>query len=159
MLLYELFDITESVKIHRDNPGGDWLKYKQEDAMERYAPYRRGIPYKGLSGAATAWARNVLLPVSEVSKVEGVMNERRAPGDPQFDALMAKVQAEGFHPEYSVFVEINHLGEPWINEGNTRTAVAKALGIEYIPVDIQWMNGAEEVDGPWSPENVKRMAG
>jgi len=132
--------------VKRDNPADrgnvDWLLDKQKYSGP-----------KGLSGADTAWAREVDIPTELLAKMPGARGEVRGPGDPQYDALMKIVQEEGWKPD-PISVAINHRGEPFIYEGNTRAAVAKALGIEDIPGDIHWMNGAEKVDNEFSPEKI-----
>jgi hypothetical protein len=138
-----------------DNPGGDWLKRKQEDALADERNHKT-------KGATTAWVRpkdkegagNVSLPTSLLAKVPGMRGEVRGPGDPQFDDLLAKVKKEGWNNDSAILVKVNHLGEPVIPEGNTRVAVAKAIGQKTVPVWVDWQNGAEQTKGPWSPENI-----
>ena len=64
--------------------------------------------------------------MSELKTLPGVMREQRGPGDAQYDRLVADVQARGYTHENPVFVMVNHKGEAYLNEGNTRVAVADA---------------------------------
>lgn len=134
--------------IKKDNPadrgpsGMQWLLDKQANSGP-----------KGLSGADTAYTRQpVDIPVELLAKMKGAKDEVRGPGDPKFDALMKAVQEEGWKPD-PISVAINHRGEPYIYEGNTRTAVAKALGIDSVPGDIHWMNGGEMI-GNFTPQRI-----
>ena len=151
----------------RDNPGGDWLarkrQYAEEDAAQRGGKYGEGLTAKALSGASTAGMHEYpMLPVSELAKLPGVNNEQRyrRPGQPKYDRLMQQVrEAGGFDPvSHPVFVNVNHRGEAYLNEGNHRTAVAHALGVPHLKTEVRWFNGGERAPGPWSPENVARMS-
>lgn len=144
----------------KDNPGGDWLRGKQESAILSARKYPRGSSAKLLSGSVTAYAghgKPLMLPVSELSKVKGVSDENRVPGDYQFDELQKLVAESGYTNENPVMVFVNHLGQAYINEGNTRIAVANANGIPRIAAWVHWFNGGEDAKGDWSPERVAQM--
>lgn len=144
----------------KDNPGGNWLKGKQEDAVARAEKYPRGSTGKLLSGSVTAYAghnKPLMLPVSELSKVKGASDENRIPGDYQFDELKKLVDESGYTNENPVMVFVNQLGDAYINEGNTRIAVANAKGIPHIAAWVHWFNGGESVNGNWSPQRVAQM--
>lgn len=146
----------EEADYYQDNPAvsrgnTEWLLEKQRDADAWYRTT------KGMNGAITAKFRNpVDLPVSVVSQVPGERDEQRKPGEPQFDRLLKKVRKEGWKPD-PIDIYVNHRGEAFIYEGNTRAAVAKYLGIDTIPVYVGWLNGAEMVEGKWTPKNVLNM--
>ena len=149
-----------------DENGKKWLADKQRYAEEDMETDRKrgrvgppaGPMALGLNGATTAWVDSIDLPTEEVAKLRGVMGEKRVPGESQYDRLMENVRAEGFNQEKSpILIVVNHKGEPYILEGNTRTAVGKAIGAPTIRAEIRWYNGGEMVDGPFSPANVKRM--
>jgi hypothetical protein len=150
--------INKNIKI--DNPATsrgatDWLQNKIEDAeisMKRNDS--RTASGKGLVGATTARA-NIDIPISMLQNVSGAYNEKRMPGVPGFDDLLKTVKKEGWNPD-PISLAINHKGEPYIYEGNTRVAVAKALGIPSIPTTIHWMNGAENASGNWHIENFAK---
>ena len=101
------------------------------------------------------------LPSAFLNDLPGAANETRMAGDPQFDRLMASVKEEGFDPDQKgnrVVVGVNHLGQAYILEGNTRAAVAAASGVPNIRAEVRYFNGAEMVEGPFSPQNLSRIA-
>jgi hypothetical protein len=82
------------------------------------------------------------------------VDEVRVPGEPQFDSLIKKVEKEGFSDDYPILIQINHKGEPYITEGNTRVSVANMIDKPTIRASVNWQNGGDLVDGPFSPERV-----
>ena len=141
-----------------DNPGGNWLKGKQEDAYRGRSP----TASKGLLGTPTAFAgmdedKPLFLPVSELSKLRGVNDERRAKGDMQYDDLSEAVAKHGYTNESPVMVFVNHKGQAFLNEGNTRVAVARDNGVKSVKAWVHWYNGAENAPGSWSPKAVAKM--
>jgi hypothetical protein len=132
-----------------DNPAisygdKDWLARKQKHAEEKMAePSPGNASGKGLFGPSTAYTRRPIdMNVNFVSQLPGANDEKRIPGNYKFDALLQKVKKEGWDPT-PIMILVNHKGDAYISEGNTRAAVAKSLGIETIPAEIQWKNGAE----------------
>jgi hypothetical protein len=142
------------LNIRRDNPGGNWLKDKQEDA-EAVVRKRGNI---GASGPVTAWSDAVPVDPAMLSKIPGAMAENPVPGNPKYDALLESMSKKGFDPKESgpLLVGINHRGEPHIIEGNNRAAVAHALGIKSIPAEFRWFAGGEDAGG-FSAANIKDM--
>jgi hypothetical protein len=139
--------------LRQSNPGGDWLKGKQVTASKN--PDR-----KFMVGAVTAdigAETDVFLPTDVLSGLAGLENEVRRAGDPRYDALLADAQENGFDPDQKknkIVVAVNHYGQAYILEGNTRVAVAKALGVANVKAEVRYWNGGEDVDGPMSPDNV-----
>jgi len=140
-----------------DNPGGNWLLNKQrrvEEDMKTADPDT--FSSKGLSGPTTAYTKEpVMVPIELIKEVKGALNENRKAGDPRFDELMEKVSQEGFDPLQkgnAIVIGVNHKGEAFILEGNTRLAVAKELGLTNIRAEVRWYNGGEEVVGPLTPK-------
>lgn len=156
--------------VQYDNPGGQWLREKQEDAeaaMEKYkGNVLRSSFAKGLKGATTAYAGPVMLPTELLAGLPGASGENRRPGDPKFDELNALVERYGFQADQSgsdggsnaVLVGVNHKGEAYLIEGNTRTAVAASRGIPMIRAEVRWLNGGETAGGPITPEIVEAAA-
>ena len=149
-------------KIGVDNPGGQWLKSKVAKAEEDMATapdssYRS----KGLAGSTTAYTKTaVMLPVADLAGVPGAQNEAPAPGSRKYDDLAADVAARGFQQEQdgnAILVGVNHLGQPYLLEGNHRVAVAAANGIHTIRAEVRWYNGGETADGTFTPAKVKEM--
>ena len=146
-----------------------WLKVKQESAERRMAetPGGKGRQGKGIDDSETAYlSEPVDLPVDIVSKLKGANEEMPRSGvlyTPKgermfnkYDDLMEKVKANGWDEKKAgaIDISVNHRGEAFIEEGNNRAAVAKALGRQTIPVRIQWKNGGEQADGILHPSKV-----
>lgn len=108
-----------------------------------------------VEGTATRTAENVMLPVELLQTIPGTINESRGPGDGQYDQLLAAVESDGFRQDRPIDVRINHRGEAFIVDGNTRVAVAAERGVSEIPANVQWMNGAENVESPLTPSVVE----
>ena len=138
----------------RDNPGGDWLKYKQEDAEK----YHQRTNYIG--GAVTANFRNLRIPTSDLVQLRGAMGEEkhRKPGGVKYDRLAADVDANGWDdaPIHQIYIGVNHRGEAFIGEGNHRSQVAHDKGISHIWAEVRYFNGGEQVPGPWHPDEVRK---
>ena len=129
----------------------DWLSGKIKQA---------GKSEKLLDGATTAFLgttrdKPLFLDIDFISSLKGASDEVRKKGDLKYDRLKKSVDEEGFNPERSeILIEVNHKGEAYIVEGNTRVTLAKELGVPNIKAEIRYKNGAELVDGPFSPQNI-----
>jgi N12 class adenine-specific DNA methylase len=151
------------VKIGRDNPGGSWLARKVAIAEEemKTAPIS-SARRRGIVGPSTAYTKEaIMMPVAALAKLKGASGEVRKPGDPRYDELAADVAENGWQDDQrgnAVLVEINHLGQAYMTEGNTRVAVAAANGVPFIRADVRWLNGGEDLDGDLTPAKVKAMA-
>lgn len=106
----------------------------------------RGTSRNGITGAITAWFSDVDLDVDFLSTLPGHEGEDRRPGDPKFDWLSSEVKRSGWNPD-PVLVMVNHLGQAWVWEGNTRIAVARSIGQDRIPAEVRYWNGGELADG------------
>jgi len=162
-----LIDIIESAGheygYKQDNPviryGNDhaksWLEHKIELAVSSGDP-------TFLRGAVTAWMgqeRQLRLPTEVLARIPGAMNEKREPGEAQYDWLTKRVEENGWDDELAhILVAVNHEGSPYILEGNTRVAFAIRNGISDIAAEVRWFNGGEMVDGKWSPEEISKLA-
>ena len=143
----------------RPKSGGiEWLQNKieaAEKAMSRND--RETAAGKGLIGSTTAWTpKEMNIPLDILKNLKGGWNEKPAPGDTRYDRLSKKVQEEGWNPD-AIHISVNHLGVPYITHGNTRRAVANALGKSVIPATISWFNGAENVPGEWSADGFAKQ--
>lgn len=143
----------DTVLILFDNPGGAWLHEAQEWAVEKAK--LGGVLRRMIDGPTTGWARGITLPTSLLARVPGASGERRVAGERQYDGLLARVQREGWQPD-PILVCVNHLGEPYIVEGNTRVAIARDLAIACMPAEVRWKNGAELAGGLLSPMVVQQ---
>jgi len=141
----------------RDNPGGEWLEGKRA----RAAQYPGDKFMIGATTGVIGGRSSMFLPTNVLKGITGLENEVRRTGDPRYDALLADAQSGGFDPEQKgnkVVVAVNHFGQPYLLEGNTRVAVAHSMGIPKVKAEVRYWNGAENVDGPMHPENVFDMA-
>ncbi len=139
--------------IRRDNPGGEWLKHERRRADERVHSGDTKV-----SGAVTGYLKKPIeLDPSKLEVIPGAMNERRVPGEAQYDRLRPLIEAEGFRQDSPILVGINHLGDPYIIEGNTRAAVARDLGIDRIPAEVRYFAGGEDVEGLMMPNRLEEF--
>jgi hypothetical protein len=145
------------VDFTRDNPGGEWLEGKQARAAQH--PNR-----KFMTGSITGvigGRSDVFLPTHILKGIAGLNDEVRTTGIHKYDSLLSDAQKGGFDPDQQgnkVVVAVNHYGQPYLLEGNTRVAVAHTLGIPKVKAEVRYWNGAENVDGPMHPEKVFGMA-
>jgi hypothetical protein len=147
--------------VYRPDSGKEWLESNIRFTEERYADREPSM----LRGPITAnlGSRNtdMFLSTDELTQLPGAMGETRGPGDPNFDRLLEQIKTEGFDPDQAgnrVVVGVNHKGEAYLLEGNTRAAVAKELGIPNIKTEVRYWNGGEMIDGPYNPEAVAARA-
>lgn len=150
-------DRALSESFHVDNPGGEWLDSKRRWAEDAIAK-GRGTTKNGITGTVTAWFDEIELDVDFLSGLPGHEGEDRRPGDPGFDWLMGEVSRAGWDPD-PILVMVNHLGQAWVWEGNTRIAVARSIGQRRIPAEVRYWNGGETADGPCTPELVTAHSG
>jgi len=127
-------------KIARDNPGGDWLVHQERRAAQSTHP---------VSGAITAYTRRPIeMDPRKIRHLPGAMGERRVKGDEQYDRLHEAVKRSGgLHEDAPIVIGVNHIGKPYIIEGNTRTAVADDLGIRAVPAEVRYFAGGERYAG------------
>jgi hypothetical protein len=138
-------------KLRTDNPGGEWLENQRRRADETLDRNRLKV-----SGATTGYLKNrIELDPRKLAVIPGASGERRVPGDPQYDNLRPLVEREGLHSDSPILVGINHRGEPYIIEGNTRTAVARDLGLRSVPAEVRYFAGGEGVEGPMMPSRLE----
>lgn len=151
-----------------DNPGGDWLKENREYSESRgYLP--SGAP-KSFGKVTAVWRKPeklnevapVYLPVSMLAKLPGVMGEQGNVRENDLNWLVNHMGKTGKLPktdgrEYHPFITVDHRGMPFVSEGNHRIMAAAKLGWDYLPVEVRYFNGAENVDGPLHPDRLKAM--
>ncbi len=150
----------KTLKFHQDNPGGDWEKYKQEDAEadmknSRFKDHHRG---KGMRGPVTGYFNKPAhIPTSKLKHLPGAMGEERFRNDG--DKLKA-LEKEVGHPskfdtkEHPVFVAVNHKGHAYVMEGNHRIAYAAKHNIPHVHAEIRYYNGGEKAKGILHPDTV-----
>lgn len=139
----------------QDNPGGDWLKRKQEHAEKTMGEY------KGLRGNPTGFFKKPIeLPTSHLEDIKG------AEGEHNFRNHGSKLQAlektvghpSNFNTKNNpVMIRVNHRGEAYAWEGNHRIAYAAKHGIKTVHAEVTYHNGGEDVDGPWHPQKLQSI--
>ena len=133
-------------EIRTDNPGGEWLKHERARAIKNYG---QNNP---VTGAVTGYLRKPIhLDPQKLVNIPGARGEVRVPGEAQYDRLRPSVEKHGLYEDSPILVGVNHLGEPYIIEGNTRAAVARDLGIDRLPAEVRYFAGGEQVGGPMEP--------
>jgi hypothetical protein len=134
-----------------DNPGGEWLEHQRRRSAEHAS-------VSPISGAVTASLSRVVDvdPVS-LAAIPGARGEVRVPGESQYDQLRSAVEQEGFRRDSPILIGVNHEGQPYIIEGNTRAAVARDLGVPSIPAEVRWFAGGEQVPGGFSPARLPEI--
>jgi hypothetical protein len=139
----------------RDNPGGDWLKRKQEQAGEHFRGHK-------LSGAITGYFKHTLhLPVKHLTHIPGANGEHKYRDDHtshKHQELAKSVKEKGFNTEHdAILIGVNHHGEPHVLEGNHRLAHAAKHGIEKIHAEVRYWNGGEDAKGNFTPKHVASL--
>jgi hypothetical protein len=151
-------------KLRTDNPGGGWLKNKREQSIED-GKKKSGVPIR--FGSVTGYfregndVRKPLIPVEVLARLQGMNDEQNNVRQKDLEAIKKIMDETGRLPkapdgsDYAPFINVYQDGTAYVNEGNHRIMAAKALGFKYLPVEISYFNGAEEVkDGNLSPELV-----
>ena len=103
----------------------------------------------------------LFLKTSFLSTLTGANDEVRSGSDVRYQALRDKVSKEGFDPKQegnSIIVGVNHKGEAYIVEGNTRVAVASEFDVPSVRSEVKYWNGAEEVESDFSPDKIINFA-
>lgn len=139
--------IETPVEIKYDNPGGNWLINQRAEAARRYENSGSKI-----GGAVTGYTGVFDFPAKALESIPGSVGEKRVANETRYEALLKKIKAEGFKRESPILVGVNFKGEPYIIEGNTRAAVARAMGVESIPAEVKYYAGGEQAKGPLSPD-------
>jgi hypothetical protein len=149
-LMRESGSILDRLSYRQDNPAVsrgdvDWLQRKQRRAEE--------LTPKHMTGPVTGYFREPInIPTWLLERVEGALNERPTVGrNPKFERLLDRVLTEGWNPT-PISVGVNHKGTPYITEGNTRNAMARALQVPYLPGELYWLNGGELAESRFTPQ-------
>jgi hypothetical protein len=155
-----------SPELEVDNPGGNWLQENREySESQGYLP--SGAPRS--FGKVTAVWRDpnksdigtVYLPVSMLKQFRGVMDEQNNVRQKDLDWLTENMGKTKSLPktssgkDYQPFITVDQRGIPFVSEGNHRIMAAEKLGWEWLPVEVRYFNGGEQVDGPLNPERLK----
>jgi hypothetical protein len=150
-------EVEKKRDFFNDNPGGEWLEGKQA----RAAQYPDDKFMVGATTGVIGGRSSMFLPTHVLKGIAGLNDEVRTSGVHKYDSLLSDAREGGFDPEQKgnkVVVAVNHYGQPYLLEGNTRVAVAHSMGIPKVKAEVRYWNGAENVDGPMHPEKVFGMA-
>ena len=149
-----------------DNPSDTWAKGKQKSAERVAEESDEGTSTKKLlSGSQTGFLgtnkNTMFLDTNFVASIKGANDEIPAAGQSKYDDLMRSVSKSGFDTDQKgnkIMIGVNHKGDAFIMEGNNRTRIALEQGVPAVKVEVKYFNGAEEVDGPYSPDNIIKNA-
>ena len=140
-----------------DNPGGDWLQSKlryAQAARDDAEPntYRSTLGTgEGVTGYFTERLR---LDPTTLANVAGSVGEERYRPDPNKMRRLRQSIAETGYEESPILIHVREDGVPFVVEGNHRIIEGIESGRPTIPVEINYLRGAEDVDGPLSPESL-----
>jgi hypothetical protein len=156
--------------VYQSNPGGEWLQDQinrnKEEGLKDSGAYKRFGPVTGSFTSRENVAnttRNVLLPVSVLKNMRGINDEQNNVRQKDLDSIVEYMSEKGKLPpfkggkdeeHYAPFVNVDFRGIPFINEGNHRIMAAEKLGYKYLPVQVSYYSGGEDVDGILSPQKV-----
>ena len=148
-------------KLFKDNPGGDWLKQKLEDAQKDYdtAPIGTASRNIGASNVTGYFEKILNLPPDLLKDIPGAMGEETSRGSSlKLKRLQKSIVEEGYKPS-PILISVREDGKPFVVEGNHRIAEAVASDRTSIPVEIKYLRGGEDADGPLSPSRLQDMYG
>ena len=140
-----------------DNPGGDWLQSKlryAQAARDDAEPntYRSTLGTgEGVTGYFTERLR---LDPTTLANVAGSVGEERYRPDANKMSRLRQSIAETGYEESPILIHVREDGVPFVVEGNHRIIESIESGRPTIPVEINYLRGAEDVDGPLSPESL-----
>ena len=150
-------DAQEAVPtLNVDNPGGDWLQSKLRYAQEAREGARPNT-YQSTLGSGegvTGYFRGPLaLNPNMLADIPGSLGEELFRPDPvKIDRLRRSIAEEGYDElSGTVLIQVREDGVPFVVEGNHRIIEGIESGRPTIPVEIKYLRGAEDVDGPLSP--------
>lgn len=165
MLSFKKFLEEDTKPLHftQDNPGGEWLEHKKEDARNYMRKYHNQESHlgKGITGSITGYYNKpVHIPVKHIQDLPGARGEEdyRDSGKKQED-----LEKEIGHPSkfdtknHPIFIGVNHLGHGYVMEGNHRLAYAKKHGISHIHAEVRYYNGGEEADKQMHPDTIQKL--
>ena len=160
-----IHESTEPLKFHVDNPGGEWLQYKQDSAKEwirKHGDENTSLG-KGITGAVTGYFNKPMnLPVQYLSKLPGAMGEEQYRGSTT-NQKMKNLESDIGSPDnfdskkHPIFVAVNHMGHAYVMEGNHRLEYARKNGISHIHTEVRYFNGGETADKLMHPSTITKL--
>ncbi len=139
----DIRSILDPMGWYQDNPGGKWLAEKQEMAA-------RG--YTGSTTALLGRNRPCLIYLKHAIKFDGAVGEQAwRNNDERYHHMM-----KHFDPSLvdEVMIWVLYDGRCLIGEGNHRVQVCHDQGLSWIPADIRYFCGGEQVPGVLYPRTA-----
>jgi hypothetical protein len=157
MKSFKEYIIESEPEFNSDNPGGEWLKHEQNRIISK-GKDSYGVPTLG--SVTGYFSHPVNIPIEKLIKVPGRRGEQNNVRPESLEWLKSEMGKSKSLPknesgsEQYPFIQVDHEGKPWVNEGNHRIMAAHALGWKHIPVRVQYHSGGEEINGDWHPQNI-----
>ena len=130
-------------------PSDEWLQSKIERAEENRDEY--GVPM--MIAQTGRFKGRPEVPVDVLAQIPGRRAEQKNVREPSLKYLRDYYEKHGEFPG-APFIEVDHTGQPWVNEGNHRIMVAKELGLQTLPVEVTYYAGGEQQPGLMNPKDV-----
>ena len=137
-----------------DNPGGDWLQSKLKYALEAREGARPNTYQSTLGtgqGVTGYFTERLRIDPKILQNIAGSVGEERYRPDPMKIENLRRSIAETGYEESPILIQVREDGVPFVVEGNHRIIEGIESGRPTIPVELRYLRGAEDVDGPLSP--------
>jgi len=137
-----------------DNPGGDWLAGKLRRALEQRQSAEPNTYQSTLGsgeGVTGYFKEPIRLNPNMLSNIAGSVGEETYRPDPEKMRRLRESIAESGYEESPILIQVREDGVPFVVEGNHRIIEGVESGRPTIPVEIKYLRGAEDVEGPLSP--------
>lgn len=148
-------DTQEAVpRLRVDNPGGDWLAGKLRRALEQRQSAEPNTYQSTLGsgeGVTGYFKEPIRLNPNMLSNIAGSVGEEAYRPDPEKMRRLRESIAESGYEESPILIQVREDGVPFVVEGNHRIIEGVESGRPTIPVEIKYLRGAEDVEGPLSP--------
>jgi|DEB0MinimDraft_10_1074344.scaffolds.fasta_scaffold52742_2 hypothetical protein len=147
----------EVPRMRRDNPGDEWLSRKIEEAAEKRATsgeFTVGGTLGGVDGVTGYFNDYLRMRPEALRDIKGAMGEERFAGGEKLQRLRESIEREGYRDDSPISIAVREDGTPFVLEGNTRIQEAIESGRPSIQVELKYLRGAEDVDGPLSPDKL-----
>ncbi len=146
--------VPEVPKLRVDNPGGDWLAGKLRRALEKRQSAEPNTYQSTLGsgeGVTGYFKEPIRLNPKMLSNIAGSVGEEAYRPDPAKMRRLRDSIAETGYDESPILIQVREDGVPFVVEGNHRIIEGVESGRPTIPVEIKYLRGAEDVEGPLSP--------
>ena len=141
-------------RLRVDNPGGDWLAGKLRRALEQRQSAEPNTYQSTLGsgeGVTGYFKEPIRLNPNTLSNIAGSVGEETYRPDPEKMRRLRESIAESGYDESPILIQVREDGVPFVVEGNHRIIEGIESGRPTIPVEIKYLRGAEDVEGPLSP--------